>query len=59
MSTYEAVVGDEAKGLLLRLAVDGAEGCWETTRAQTVDIGFLFALLHSFDNGHSGEKLFV
>ena len=45
MGTYEAVVGDQAEGLLLRFAVDGAKRGRQTARGQTVDVGLPIALL--------------
>jgi hypothetical protein len=45
VSTYESIVGDQTEGLLLGLAVDGAEGRGQSTGGQAVDIRLFLTLL--------------
>jgi hypothetical protein len=43
----ETVVGDQAGGLLLGLAVEGAQGSRNASGAETTDVSFLFTFLKS------------
>ena len=51
--TYEAIVRDQVRSLLLGFALDGAKGCWKTRRCQTVDVRLMVSFLFQIDNGQS------
>jgi len=58
LSTYEAVIRNQTKGLLLRFAVVGTKWGWKSTRGQAVYVGLFLSLLITFDNGNLSDYLF-